>query len=114
LDVVRVAEHQHRAVGLVGDGRLGQRLVGDLRADDAVGLQVDPPGLQVSAVANDEAGVVEAGGRLAEQRTVAAVVAVQHDHELAGLVGEELADPAGGAGRPSGSGCRTPSRTTER
>jgi hypothetical protein len=53
------------------------------------------PGLEVRPARHHEAGVVKAGDRLGEERRVVGVVAVQHDHQLAAFIGEELADTAG-------------------
>jgi hypothetical protein len=53
------------------------------------------PLLEVLAGRDHEAGVVQAVRRLVEEIAVVRVVAVQHDHEVHRVVGEELADAAG-------------------
>jgi hypothetical protein len=58
LDVVRVPEHEDRAVGLVGYRRLGQWLVGRIDAHYAVGFEVFLPDCQVFASGDDEACMV--------------------------------------------------------
>src|SRR5674476_1020158 len=60
LDVVRIPEHEDRAVGLVGYRRLGQWLVGRIGAHDAVGFEVFLPDFQVCAGGDDEARMVQA------------------------------------------------------
>ena len=83
------------AYSLVGDRRLGQGLVGDIGAENTLRFEVSLPGLEIGTAADHEASVVEARDSFTEHRAGAGVVTVQHDHELAVVVGEEFADPAG-------------------
>src|ERR1035441_4320052 len=59
------------------------------------GLEMDLPRFQVLAAWHTETGVVEPGGRFAEEAAVIRVVVVGDDHELPALVGKDPADSAG-------------------